>query len=180
MRLAIVALLVLVAAAACSTDGDPSPPPRTSALVDGTPTKLDDTLRSLRGKPVVVNYWATWCGPCKSEMPRLVAAAEKYAGRVHFLGVDVQDSAASAADFIRRYKIPFRSLSDPDGDIRDAQKLVGLPETQFYSEDGELAFLHRGEIDADELNEKIEDLLDAAKTGDARSAAPSEIEGVGN
>ncbi len=126
-------------------------------------------MESLRGKPVVVNFWATWCGPCKEEMPRLVAAAETYAGRVHFLGVDVQDDSASAADFIRRYDIPFRSLSDPDGKIRHAQRLVGLPETQFYSADGELVFLNRGEIQEEELIEKIEDLLAAERGSKDRS-----------
>lgn len=160
-------LLALVLSTACSSGGDPSPPPRTSALTLGTPSKLDETLASLRGKPTVVNYWATWCGPCKNEMPRIVDAAKRFEGRVNFLGVDVEDDSASAIDFIRRYEVPFRSLADPDGKIRRAQRLVGLPETHFYTADGELAFAHKGEIEAEELEQKISDVLAAS-----RQAAP--------
>ena len=163
----LAALCVLGTACGRGDGADPSPVPSTDKLEDGTPDRFDEAVRALRGKPVVVNFWATWCGPCEKEMPRLVRAANTYAGRVHFLGVDVQDSAASAAEFIRRYDIPFRSLSDPDGEIRTAQRLVGLPETQFYGADGELAFLNRGEITEDELIDKIEELL-AADEGSER------------
>jgi hypothetical protein len=92
-------------------------------------------------------------------MPRLVAAANKFAGRVGFLGVDVEDDGDAAADFVKRYKMPFRSLADERGAIRRSQKLLGLPATQFYSADGELAFLHQGEIKARELENRIDDLL---------------------
>lgn len=168
MRRFIGVLLALALAAACSGGGDASRPPGTSALVDGTPSKLDDTLEALRGKPVVVNYWATWCGPCKEEMPRIVDAANTYEGRVHFLGVDVEDDNASAIRFIDEYEMPFRSLADPDGKIRRAQHLVGLPETQFYTADGELAFAHKGEIQADELIDKIEDVLAVSRSATPR------------
>jgi len=120
---------------------------------------MADALRGFRGKPAVVNYWATWCDPCKKEMPRLVAAYEKYKGRVAFLGIDVQDDPDAAPDFARRYRIPFRSLADRAGDIRRKEKILGLPVTQFYDDDGDLAFVHNGEIRSDELEEKIEELL---------------------
>jgi cytochrome c biogenesis protein CcmG, thiol:disulfide interchange protein DsbE len=120
---------------------------------------MADELRASRGKPVVVNFWATWCDPCKKEMPRLVSAHEKYEGRVAFLGIDVQDDPDAAVDFARRYRIPFRSLADRAGDIRRKEKILGLPVTQFYDEDGDLAFVHNGEIRSDELEEKIEELL---------------------
>jgi thiol-disulfide isomerase/thioredoxin len=158
-------VLVCALVSACGGGSvDRTPGPSSDKLDEGTPDRFDQTLRLLRGKPVVVNFWATWCGPCKDEMPRLVDAAKTYRGRVHFLGVDVQDSAASAAAFIREYDIPFRSLSDPDGEIRRAQRLVGLPETQFYTADGELAFLNRGEIQSGELIDKIEELLAAERS----------------
>ncbi len=116
-------------------------------------------LRELRGTPVVVNYWATWCEPCKAEMPRLVAAHEKYKGRVAFLGIDVQDDPDAAVDFVRRYRMPFLSLADRGGDIRRKESILGLPVTQFYDADGDVAFVHNGEIRSDELEEKIEGLL---------------------
>lgn len=159
MRRAIVVLIALVAVGGLVFALFRSSPPSIGEISEGSPKLFDSTLRSLRGKPVVVNFWATWCEPCKSEMPRIVAAAEKYEGRVHFLGVDVEDDVKTAAAFARRYEMTFRSLSDPDGTIRRDQKLLGLPVTQFYSADGDLSFLQNGEITAKDLDRKIRDVL---------------------
>jgi hypothetical protein len=92
-------------------------------------------------------------------MPRLVAAAEKYGDRVTFLGVNVEDEPGAAARFVDRFEMRFESIGDPKGEIRRAERILGLPVTQFYGSDGELAFLHNGEIDADELETKIEGVL---------------------
>jgi cytochrome c biogenesis protein CcmG/thiol:disulfide interchange protein DsbE len=159
MRRAVVAAVVLFAAGTFVFALTRGSNPSIGDIDRGTPTIFDSTLQSLRGKPIVVNFWATWCEPCKSELPRIVAAARKYAGRVHFLGVDVEDDPKTAASFVRRYEMTFRSLADPDGRIRRDQDLLGLPVTQFYSAAGELNFLHNGEISAEELEEKIEDVL---------------------
>ncbi len=160
MRRALAALAVVLLAASC---GGSEPPPASgdfaASIEPGSPSIFDSVLKDFNGKPVVVNYWATWCDPCKKEMPRLVAAYEKYEGRVAFLGIDVQDDPDAAVDFARRYRIPFRSLSDRAGDIRRKEKILGLPVTQFYDGDGDLAFVHNGEIRSDELEEKIEELL---------------------
>lgn len=115
----------------------------------------------MRGKPVVVNWWATWCKPCKDEMPRIVAAAERYEGRVNFLGVNVEDDVELAAEFAKANDMTFRSVADPDGSIRRANSILGLPVTQFYTSDGDLAFNHQGEIKDDDLEDKIEDTLAA-------------------
>lgn len=159
MRRAVVALAAVAAVVAFlfSVCGDGRP--GGGSIDAGSPSAFDSALRSLRGKPVVVNYWATWCEPCKSEMPRIVAAAKKYSGRVHFLGVDVEDDTKTAASFARRYGMTFRSLSDPDGKIRRDQDILGLPVTVFYAADGELKFLHNGEIFEKELETKIEEVL---------------------
>jgi cytochrome c biogenesis protein CcmG, thiol:disulfide interchange protein DsbE len=114
----------------------------------------------MRGKPVLVNYWATWCEPCKAEMPRIVRAAHKYRGRLEILGIDVQDDAAAAARFVRVFRIPFESLSDPMRKIvRSQKRIIGLPVTQFYKSNGKLAFVHFGELKDDALEEKITELL---------------------
>jgi cytochrome c biogenesis protein CcmG/thiol:disulfide interchange protein DsbE len=158
VRRSIVLLLVtFVLASGCRSGSGAST--ATATLAPGSSAKLKSTLRDLRGKPVVVNYWATWCGPCKLEMPRIVAAAKKYDDRVHFLGVDVEDDARSAADFVERYHMTFRSLADPKGEIRKSETLLGLPVTQFYGADGKLKFVHQGEIKRSDLEEKIEEVL---------------------
>jgi cytochrome c biogenesis protein CcmG, thiol:disulfide interchange protein DsbE len=159
----LIAGFLVLGALSSACGGGAKPGVNSSKIVEGSPSKLKTTLASMRGKPVVVNYWATWCGPCKSEMPRIVAAATEYAGKVSFLGVDVQDDTASAADFIRRYKMPFRSLSDPDGKIREAETIRGLPVTQFYSATGELSFEHNGEISDADLQDRIDEVLRAGR-----------------
>ena len=113
----------------------------------------------MKGRPVVVNFWATWCEPCKAEMPRLVDASEEYSDRVGFLGVNVEDDIDAAEQFVRDFEIPFRSVADPNGEIRRDEKVLGLPVTQFYGADGDLAYVHQGEIKADELEKRIEDAL---------------------
>lgn len=160
MRRLAVASLLAIAAVSCSSNA-PSKPQTIDRIISGSPKILKAKLAALKGKPVVVNYWATWCEPCNRETPRVVAAAKKYAGRVVFFGVDVEDSTASAEKFAKRFGMPYESLADPRGDIRHAQTVLGLPVTQFYASDGELAFLHNGEISAKELDSKIKETLKA-------------------
>jgi cytochrome c biogenesis protein CcmG, thiol:disulfide interchange protein DsbE len=159
LRRIAVAVALTIAASSCG-GSEPTVDGTFAASIDpGSPSAMADALRGFRGKPAVVNFWATWCDPCKKEMPRLVTAYEKYKGRVAFLGIDVQDDPDAAPAFARRYRIPFRSLADRAGDIRRKEKILGLPVTQFYDDDGDLAFVHNGEIRSDELEEKIEELL---------------------
>lgn len=151
---------VAVAATACGGGtGTVSPGRASGEIVDGSPERFAEELSDMRGRPVVVNFWATWCDPCKEEMPRLVAAAGRYDGKVRFLGIDVQDDPTAARRFVAEFSVPFRSLADPKRDIVRDQKILGLPVTQFYAADGELAFVHSGEISAEELEEKIDELL---------------------
>ena len=141
-RALVVALLLAVG---CTRQVDPNPAPKELVIPEG--------------KPAVVNYWATWCAPCKEEMPRIVDAAKRYEGRVTFLGVNVEDDTALASEFEDEYEVPFESVRDTDGTIRDDQGILGLPVTQFYDASGELAFVHQGEIDEDDLNGRIEEVL---------------------
>jgi thiol-disulfide isomerase/thioredoxin len=161
----VAVLLLLVATVACAGPRKASTQPSLAAgeIVPGSVDMLKATLVALKGKPVVVNYWATWCIPCRTEMPRLAAAAAKYAGSVHFLGVDVEDDREEAEAFARQRGVRYPMMSDPRGVIRNDQRIVGLPVTQFYRSDGALAFVNNGEIKADELTRRIEDLLIVGK-----------------
>jgi cytochrome c biogenesis protein CcmG/thiol:disulfide interchange protein DsbE len=154
-------VLVLLTAAACQAA--PKAVPQQTLLpgkvVTGSVSVLRKTLASMRGKPVVVNYWATWCIPCRSEMPRIVQAASQYGARVHFLGIDVEDDTKTADDYARRRGVQYPMLSDEHGEIRSAQRIVGLPVTQFYRSDGQLAYVNNGEIQTSDLNKRIGDLL---------------------
>ena len=128
-------------------------------IVPGSVEVLKKSLSSLRGKPIVVNYWATWCIPCRAEMPRIVAAAARYGSSVHFLGIDVEDDTKTADDFARQRGVQYPLLSDERGAIRSAERIVGLPVTQFYRADGQLAFVNNGELQDADLKKRIDDLL---------------------
>jgi thiol-disulfide isomerase/thioredoxin len=156
-------LAVLLLAPACAKSRTRPPMPATSlapaTIEKASPERFHAVLRSLRGKPLVVNFWASWCGPCAGEMPRIVDAAKRFEGRIRFLGVDVEDARDSARAFAKKYGMPFASLADETGDIRRDQKILGLPVTHFYRSDGELAFRHASEIKQEDLDAKLRELL---------------------
>ena len=93
-------------------------------------------LEALRGKPVMLNFWATWCQPCIVEHPVLQAGARRYADRVHFLGVIYQDETDAIRRFIRQKGSWGPSLIDPDVKVGIAYGVYGAPETFFIDADG--------------------------------------------
>ena len=109
----------------------------------------------LKGMPVVMNFWASWCIPCKHEAPRLVDAASKYKTRVLFLGVDVQDFTSDARNFLRHYKINYPSVRDGTSSTFDRYGLTGVPETYYLDAQGRLVGHTIGEVSGDELEREI-------------------------
>jgi cytochrome c biogenesis protein CcmG/thiol:disulfide interchange protein DsbE len=116
-------------------------------LLDGGLNAYRTRLAALRGHPVVVNAWASWCGPCKYEMPWFARAAVRYGRRVAFVGVNAGDlDRSDARAFLRAHYVPYPSYVDPHDQI--AQEIgvrAGLPTTVFYRRDGELAYVHQGQ-----------------------------------
>jgi thiol-disulfide isomerase/thioredoxin len=116
-------------------------------LLDGGTDAFDARLEQLRGTPVVVNKWASWCGPCRFEFPWFQSLAEKRGGQIAFLGVNSNDSSGSAETFLSELPLPYPSYSDPDFDI--AQDLGGPPQafptTSYYDGSGKLVFTHPGQ-----------------------------------
>jgi cytochrome c biogenesis protein CcmG, thiol:disulfide interchange protein DsbE len=119
-------------------------------------------LYELRGTPVVVNIWASWCGPCRTETPMLVAAARRYARDVQFLGVDFRDHRGAAAAFSNQHDVPYPSVFDPPGQIHDQLGFVGLPDTVFYGPDGQIVATWSGPLTAGALRQRLEPLVSAA------------------
>jgi cytochrome c biogenesis protein CcmG/thiol:disulfide interchange protein DsbE len=115
-------------------------------LLDGGKDAFQTRLETLRGTPVVVNKWASWCGPCRFEFPWFQSLAEKRGGQIAFLGVNSNDSDGSAKTFLSELPLPYPSYTDPDLDI--AQELGGPPQafptTTFYDRSGEQVFTHPG------------------------------------
>lgn len=105
-----------------------------AALADG---KVD--LNELRGRPLAVNFWASWCIPCRHEAPILRAAAQRHRGQVAFLGIDVKDLTSEALSFARKYKVNYVSVRDGGGDKTwNAYGLTGVPETYFIDARGRI------------------------------------------
>jgi cytochrome c biogenesis protein CcmG, thiol:disulfide interchange protein DsbE len=115
-------------------------------LLDGGVDAFEERIAEVRGFPVVVNKWASWCGPCRYEFPWFQSAAERRGGEIAFLGVDSQDSEAAAERFLGEFPLPYPSYSDPDEEIAEA--LGGppqaFPSTAFYDRNGELVYTHPG------------------------------------
>jgi cytochrome c biogenesis protein CcmG, thiol:disulfide interchange protein DsbE len=174
-----IALLVLIAAlaVACSggsTNGDPvrrSPVPAGNAasaqllptdafaLPEFDLARYDTLLRQLGGTPVLVNFWGSWCAPCRDEAPHLARAHEAYGDRVQFIGVDILDARESARGFMREFGWTYPSVFDPPAAIRDRLGLLGQPVTLFYDADGDLIDRWVGPIPADELTDRLDALL---------------------
>ena len=105
-------------------------------LFDGSTFKLSDTLAT--GKPVVVNFWASWCGPCADEAPALQAAFRRNADKVTFVGVNVEDTDADAQAFLSKYGVSYPNGSSNAGPISILYGMRGVPETYFIAPDGRL------------------------------------------
>jgi cytochrome c biogenesis protein CcmG/thiol:disulfide interchange protein DsbE len=123
------------------------------------PGKL--ALASLRGKVVVLNFWASWCSPCKSEAPRLEAAWRRYREQgVVVLGVDGQDFSGDAKRFIRNHRITYPNVHDGPGNIGTKYGVTGYPETYFVDRRGRLVGNRVvGEVSAAKLTAGIQRAL---------------------
>ena len=109
-------------------------------LLNGGRRAFVARLAELRGHPVVVNKWASWCGPCRAEFPFFQKQAIERGKRVAFLGVDSQDNAGDASEFLERYPVAYPSYKDPDLDIAAEIKAVAaFPSTVFYDSKGKIA-----------------------------------------
>lgn len=114
-------------------------------LLDGGLDAYRERLATLRGHPAVVNAWASWCGPCKYEMPFFSRAAVRFGRRVAFLGVNAGDTGDAARGFLREHYVPYPSYVDPHDQIaQEVGVRAGLPTTVFYGRDGEVAYVHQG------------------------------------
>jgi thiol-disulfide isomerase/thioredoxin len=165
---AAVGVIGLVLFAACGNGAQPRTgqskapvvvPSNPTALPRFTPAQFRELLVSLRGKPVVVNIWASWCGPCTLEAPGLAREANRTQGQVQFLGVDIIDHMPPARAFIRKYRWPYLSVFDPTGAIRDDLGFIGQPITVIYDASGKKAFTHSGAISEGDLRAAIDDVL---------------------
>jgi cytochrome c biogenesis protein CcmG/thiol:disulfide interchange protein DsbE len=132
-------------------------PDFTLADLDGNPVSLAD----LRGRPVIVNFWASWCGPCVEEFPLLRDAADGHAADgLAIVGIVYQDRSEEARGFMARNGATWPAAMDPADRVATAYGVIGPPETFFIGRDGTIVARQLGQFSAASLEEKIAAIID--------------------
>jgi peroxiredoxin len=143
--------------------------------LDGGEARLAD----FRGHPVVLNFWASWCSPCKKEIPQFVAAHTQYAGEgLVIIGLNLQEGMDVVRPFAEEWGMNFPVLIDRDADVGDEYRLLGLPTTFFIDSDGIIRSIFRGPLEEEregadvqgaiedsELEQRIADILGTDSDG---------------
>jgi thiol-disulfide isomerase/thioredoxin len=143
--------LLLVACGGSSTSSNSNAAAAVEfSAADGSTTSLDQ----MKGTPLVVNMWATWCKPCVKEMPAFDEVASAIS-KVRIMGVNVADSAEDAAAFATKLGVHYEQFTDPTGGLSDAFGVSGLPATAFIDAAGKVVEVHSGALTAAELTELV-------------------------
>ena len=121
----------------------------------------DISLEDFRGKGVVLNFWATWCGPCREEMPLFEETWKKYQDKdVVFIGVDVMDDKENASEFLEEIGITYPNLYDPSGEVSNKYKVIALPATFFIDKEGKIIAKNYGSFVGPDGKKKLKEYLE--------------------
>jgi cytochrome c biogenesis protein CcmG/thiol:disulfide interchange protein DsbE len=147
--------LAVMSPASASLIGSPAPEFALSDL-NGNPIRLAD----LRGRPVIVNFWASWCGPCVEEFPLLQRALEQHrADGLAVIGIVVQDRSEAARAFMSRMGAGWPAVMDPDGSLADSYDLYAPPESFFVDRNGLIASRQVGQLSQADLSRQLSAIL---------------------
>jgi cytochrome c biogenesis protein CcmG/thiol:disulfide interchange protein DsbE len=134
------------------------------------------SLEGLAGRPVVVNFWASWCLSCRDEARVLEAGWQRHGSDVAFVGVAVDDEAAAAQEFIRRYGKTYLLGPDRDGSVALDYGLYGVPETFFIGADGRILSKHVGPLTAADLEQRVAEARAGVVSG--QTGDPADVERI--
>jgi cytochrome c biogenesis protein CcmG/thiol:disulfide interchange protein DsbE len=115
-------------------------------------------LADLRGKPVAINFWASWCVPCREEAPELARFDRELRGRAQLIGVDFQDAKQDGLAFVREFGWRFPNVRDPQGKLASRYRLAGLPTTYVLDRQGRIARTLTGAQTYEKLRRVVEEL----------------------
>ncbi|MCP3143348.1 TlpA family protein disulfide reductase [Pyxidicoccus xibeiensis] len=146
--------------------GKPAPAFTLRALDSGEKVSLED----LKGRPVVINFWASWCGPCMMEHPVLEWGSRQFGSQAVFLGVVFEDTEDNARQFLQRNGASFPQLVDPRSRMAVDYGVAGVPETYFIDPQGVIRGKHVGPIDPQTLTTRIRELTGEAPAANAEAA----------
>lgn len=133
--------------------------PLPDRVVDGFAGGPAIDLAAYRGRPLVVNFWASWCAPCVEEMPDFNRVAAEMSDQVAFVGVDVKDAGRRAEPFVAELGITYDLAVDPDAELYGAVEALGMPTTLFVDPEGTIVYRHLGPLNADKLREGLREHL---------------------
>jgi cytochrome c biogenesis protein CcmG/thiol:disulfide interchange protein DsbE len=153
--------------------GQPAPGFALEDLAGGDTTVV---VADRAGRPVVVNFWASWCVPCRTEMPALEAVHQRFAGRVAFVGVDHGDQRDPARELVAATGVTYPMGFDPNGTVAVDYGLVGLPSTVVVGSDGRVESVYLGAVDSDRLGAALASLV--ADGDEPTCSAPISPSGV--
>lgn len=148
----VVGLIVVEVLSGSSSDKAKPAPPLPSAVLQPPKT----TLASLQGRPAIVNFWASWCGPCRKEAPELERFDRSIHGSAQLVGVDYTDQGDAARSFIQQYGWTFPVLSDPDGIYGARYGINGLPTTVVLNSQGRIIQVLSGPQSAADLRQALQ------------------------
>jgi peroxiredoxin len=144
----------------------------------------DTTIRlsSLRGKIVMVNFWASWCGPCKDEMPAIQNVFSKYSENLIILGVNDEDTISTIRDFAKQFELTFPLLIDSTGSVSAQYKIRAYPSTIFVDRDGFIFYIAVGSMAQsdieDILREKISLEISSEQENNSPSQTPAQLSSI--
>ena len=162
--LAVIGLLgfgLLTESEGSLAEGDPAPGAEDQLeRLDGGGTA---SIADYRGRWVLVNFWASWCEPCRDEAPALERLHSQNAGRLVVLGIDLDDNTDDARAFVEEHELTYPQLREADGrERRDLWAMTGFPESFLIDPDGEVALIRRGPVTDDYLRNQVLPLLEGA------------------
>jgi cytochrome c biogenesis protein CcmG/thiol:disulfide interchange protein DsbE len=171
-RRLIAGLALVVLASACGAV-KPVPSPTAQVTASGGPTLTGKavSITAYRGRPVVLIFWASWCGPCHDEQPALNSAYERWSPRgVVFLGIDLRDTTTPALAFQSEYKVPYPSIADTNATLAIDYRIPSAPSLVFLNSQGKVADVVLGALgtmSVADFNTELTTLLGASSSGNA-------------
>lgn len=171
MAVLVVVLVAAVVAAVLLTSGSKKAGKAAAgeAAPNFTLPNLQDgkgsiSLAAYKGTPVLVNFWATWCVPCKDEMPLLEAAHAKWGSKVAFIGIDRQDYKPDALAFAQKTRVTYPLAADPDATLDGAYRLRGMPTSVFIDRNGRVVERVTGPVTKSQLDDTLKSLTSTGST----------------
>ncbi len=140
--------------------GHPAPDFSLQTAVGQTITLSEIVDKSgVSGQPVILNFWASWCGPCRVEMPNLQQASVTYNGRVAFIGINQGENLSTITDFGNEYNVTYPLLIDPDDRVNRLYEVNSLPTTVFIDQNGIVREVVIGILSEAVLQDRVESML---------------------